>query len=187
MGGGMTAGGAVRSESGTTDPIYPWPRFWVPRDGTIDLSDGGFLRDPTDWLAGHRQGRYRSRRFSNRRSLALLGEPGIGKSTTLKEEADRIAALPANASVVSIYVDLRAFPATSFSTGGFSKAKNSSRGRTAVRTCSFISTASTKRCCASIRLPICSHRSCQASRRTACRSASPVALPYGRPIRSGSP
>ena len=43
------------------------------------------------------------------RALALLGEPGIGKSTTLKEEADRIATLPADADLVSIYVDLRAF------------------------------------------------------------------------------
>jgi hypothetical protein len=34
--------------------IYPWPRFWVPQDGVTDLSDGGFLRDTTDWLAGTR-------------------------------------------------------------------------------------------------------------------------------------
>ena len=32
-------GGAVSFESKTTDPSYPWPRFWVPRDGIIDLSD----------------------------------------------------------------------------------------------------------------------------------------------------
>jgi hypothetical protein len=28
------------------DPVYAWQRFWVPREGSIDLSDGGFLRDP---------------------------------------------------------------------------------------------------------------------------------------------
>jgi hypothetical protein len=38
-----------------------------------------------------------------------LGEPGIGKSTTLKAEADRLASLPGAADLVSIYVDVRAF------------------------------------------------------------------------------
>jgi hypothetical protein len=85
----MTAGGAVRSESGTTDLPYPWPRFWVPRDGVIDLSDAGFLRDPADWLASPHVP-VPLAALHDRRSLALLGEPGIGKSTTLKEEADRM-------------------------------------------------------------------------------------------------
>ena len=88
--------------------IYPWPRFWVPQDGIIDLSDGGFLRDPTDWLAGTR----------GPMPLAALqqagarpaGRPGIGKSTTLKEEADRVASLPAPSDIVSVYTDLRAYP-----------------------------------------------------------------------------
>jgi hypothetical protein len=101
-------GGAVSFESKTTDPSYPWPRFWVPRDGIIDLSDAGFLRDPADWLAPLLAALQRWR------SLALLGEPGIGKSTTLKKETDRVAALPANANLVSIYVDLRAFSSEEF-------------------------------------------------------------------------
>lgn len=80
----------------------------MPRDGIIDLSDAGFLRDPTDWLASQ-HAPLPVAALQRWRSLALLGEPGIGKSTTLKEEADRVAALPAHANVVSIYVDLRAF------------------------------------------------------------------------------
>ena len=90
------------------DPIYPWQRFWVPHDGNIDLSDGGFLRDPNDRMASP-QGLAPLAALEPWRSLALLGEPGIGKSTALKEEADRIAALAVNASFLSIYVDLRAF------------------------------------------------------------------------------
>ena len=90
------------------DSAYPWPRFWVPRDGSVDLSDGGFLRDPTDWLAGP-QGPMPLAALQNWRALVLLGEPGIGKSTTLIEEADRIALLPADGNLVSLYVDLRAF------------------------------------------------------------------------------
>jgi hypothetical protein len=90
------------------DSSYPWPRFWVPRDSIIDLSDAGFLRDPMDWLARPR-GPAPLAALQNWRALALLGEPGIGKSTTLKEEADRVASLPAAANVVSMYVDLLAF------------------------------------------------------------------------------
>ena len=88
--------------------IYPWARFWVPRDGVIDLSDGGFLRDPTDWLAGP-QSPAPLAALQHWRSLALLGEPGIGKSSTLKEEADRVASSPPDPNLTSIYVDLRAF------------------------------------------------------------------------------
>jgi predicted NACHT family NTPase len=89
------------------DLTYTWPRFWVPRDGTIDLSDAGFLQDPSV-LAGP-QGPTPLAALQDWRALALLGEPGIGKSTTLKEEADRVAALPAATRTVPIYVDLRAF------------------------------------------------------------------------------
>jgi hypothetical protein len=87
---------------------YPWQRFWVPPDDTIDLSDGGFLRDPEGWMA-RPHGLAPLAALQPWWSLGLLGEPGIGKSTTLNEEADRIAALPMNAGCVSIYVDLRAF------------------------------------------------------------------------------
>jgi hypothetical protein len=88
--------------------VYPWERFWVSSDGIIDLSDSGFLRDPKDWMA-QPHGPKPLAALKPWRSLALLGEPGIGKSTALKEEADRITALPVSAGCMSIYVDLRAF------------------------------------------------------------------------------
>lgn len=94
------------------DPTYRWPRFWVPPDGTIDLSDAGFLRDPTEWLA-RPLGPEPLAALQHWRALVLLGEPGIGKSTTLKEEADRVASLPANANLSSIHIDLRAFSSES--------------------------------------------------------------------------
>jgi hypothetical protein len=165
--------------------IYPWPRFWVPRDGVIDLSDAGFLRDPTDWLA-QPPSPVPLAALQHWRSLALLGEPGIGKSTTLKEEADRVASLPAEADLVSIYVDLRAFSSEE-STAGYSKARSSLPGRMAVRICLSISTALMKRSCASTRSLICSPRSCRAFRRTGCQSVLLAAPRYGQPIRSRSP
>jgi hypothetical protein len=86
-------------------PSYAWPRFWVPRSGVIDLSDGGFFVDPMGQYAPWSVGR-RLSELSAYRALALLGEPGIGKSTTLQAEAER---LRTQQDVASIHVDLRAF------------------------------------------------------------------------------
>jgi hypothetical protein len=91
-------------------PTYGWPRFWIPLGGPLDLPDAGFLSDPNDshdrpvTLAA----------LESRRSLALLGEPGIGKSTVLKEEADRVEALSKDGVLQSIYVDLRSFSSEAF-------------------------------------------------------------------------
>jgi predicted NACHT family NTPase len=86
------------------DRRYAWPRFWLPSDGFIDLSDAGFLRNPAESLGPPNPAQLAA--LQNWRALALLGEPGIGKSTILNEEADRTAALP---EAVSVYVDLRDF------------------------------------------------------------------------------
>jgi hypothetical protein len=43
------------------------------------------------------------------RALVLLGEPGIGKSTTLREEAERVAKQKAAKNINSIHIDLRAY------------------------------------------------------------------------------
>jgi hypothetical protein len=102
----MQNGTSATSQHGP-DLNYAWPRFWS-RDGTMDLSDAGFLRDPTEDLA-RSPGPAQLAALQDCKALVLLGEPGIGKSTTLKEEADRVAAFPADADTVSIYADLRDF------------------------------------------------------------------------------
>jgi len=93
---------------------YDWQRFWIARTGTLDLSDGGFLADPTNAIRLSRPetpatlaelGKYRA--------LVLLGEPGIGKSTTLAAEATRVATESAAGETVSIHVDLRAYSSDS--------------------------------------------------------------------------
>jgi hypothetical protein len=90
-------------------PVYNWTRFWVPHTGVVDLSDFGFLRDPTVYGFGTGPSAARALPdMGNLRALALLGEPGIGKSNTLKVEAARIEAA-ADPAVTSIYVDLRAY------------------------------------------------------------------------------
>jgi hypothetical protein len=93
-------------------PNYAWPRFWIPLGGPLDLSDAGFLSDPTD---SHRPDRPVTLvSLDGQRSLELLGEPGIGKSTTLKEEADRVEALSKDGVLQSSYVDLRSFSSEAF-------------------------------------------------------------------------
>ena len=89
-------------------------RFWVPRTGAIDLSDGGFLVDPTQTILSRRTAPPLALPdLKNYRALALLGEPGIGKSTTLEAEAARLRSEPDEEGALSIHVDLRTFSSES--------------------------------------------------------------------------
>jgi hypothetical protein len=85
---------------------YDWQRFWVPHTGVLDLSDAGFLRDPVADHFGPDE-LLSLADLQGFRALALLGEPGIGKSSDLKREHDRVSALPEDARPQSIYVDLK--------------------------------------------------------------------------------
>jgi hypothetical protein len=86
-------------------PRYPWLRFWIPPTAILDLSDGGFLRDPTDPIFG--PGPLRKLvELEKCPALALLGEPGIGKSFALQQENQRLSALPPERGIRSVYVNL---------------------------------------------------------------------------------
>ena len=65
---------------------YPWKRFWCPRDGEMNLSDAGFLYDPdskhAEWI---QPDVVPFEKIAHRPCLALLGEPGIGKTTAMEE------------------------------------------------------------------------------------------------------
>jgi len=99
---------SVRVSSGS--PTYNWQRFWIARTGTVDLSDGGFLVDPTNLLLRSSATKpLPLTELNDYRALVLLGEPGIGKSTTLLEEAERIAKQAVAGDTISIHVDLRAY------------------------------------------------------------------------------
>ena len=68
---------------------YPWKRFWCPRDGVMNLSDGGFLYDPESQYAEFVQPDVVPfQKIAHQPCLALLGEPGIGKSTVMEELRD---------------------------------------------------------------------------------------------------
>jgi hypothetical protein len=69
-----------------TEKRYQWKRFWCPKEGSYALDERGYLLDPkseyskyyqtdaVDWDA-----------LANTSCLALLGEPGIGKTHALED------------------------------------------------------------------------------------------------------
>ena len=79
-------------------------RFWALQTDVLDLSDLGFLRDPASH-AGQVRTPVSLAALEGKPALALLGEPGMGKTTALKAEADRIL----SCGHASLHVDLRAF------------------------------------------------------------------------------
>ncbi|MGD1854961.1 MAG: NACHT domain-containing protein [Leptolyngbyaceae cyanobacterium] len=64
---------------------YEWKRFWCPRSGNINLTDGGFLYDPDAELGGaYNPDLVSLEAIAGVPCLVLLGEPGIGKSQELE-------------------------------------------------------------------------------------------------------
>ena len=73
-----------------TEKRYQWKRFWCPKEGSYALDGRGYLLDPkseyskyyqtdvVDWDA-----------LANTSCLALLGEPGIGKTHALDDYKSR--------------------------------------------------------------------------------------------------
>ena len=91
-------------------PTYDWKRFWVPRDGSYSLFDGGYLTDPDS-----EAGKIFSTRvvpfskISHHGCLVLLGEPGMGKTTAMESEQEAINKHIANDGEVSLWQNLNVF------------------------------------------------------------------------------
>ncbi len=69
--------------------IFHWKRFWCSRTGTISLNDNGFFFDPeSEYAHYYHNGVVAFEEIQETPCLILLGEPGIGKTTTLKSEID---------------------------------------------------------------------------------------------------
>src|SRR5688572_13902834 len=85
--------------------LYPWRRFWCPPDGQYPSDGRGFL---ADW-EGMPKFSLDSEILSTEEltqldCLALLGEPGMGKSTELRAMCQRRVE---RAGVV--FIDLRSY------------------------------------------------------------------------------
>jgi hypothetical protein len=90
--------------------IHSWTRYWTKPDGEISLADQGFLvpAGAENWLVPARTDLWRFEGIADRRCLILLGEPGMGKSQTLRGEADSVLEGSAEVSDLVLHVDLGA-------------------------------------------------------------------------------
>jgi hypothetical protein len=68
--------------------VYPWKRFWYPRETSIDLLDGRYLYRPeTEWANRFFDGNLVTlSELAAIPCLILLGEPGLGKSRELGQQ-----------------------------------------------------------------------------------------------------
>ncbi|WP_139488089.1 NACHT domain-containing protein [Brevibacillus dissolubilis] len=87
------------------DKKYKWKRFWSPIEHAASLSDGGFLVDP-EWKWGniYNPNCVSFVSISHIRCLVLLGEPGIGKTSTIEESVQSI-----EGTQKTLHIDLRSF------------------------------------------------------------------------------
>jgi len=89
---------------------YAWKRFWCPREGVMNLSDGGFLFDPESEHANLVAPDVVS--FDTIAHLpcqALLGEPGIGKTTAMEDLRNSLQQSVTEAGDALLYVNLNEY------------------------------------------------------------------------------
>lgn len=87
---------------------YDWKRFWCPWDGIMNLTDGGYLANPDGPYGDYLNPNLRSfQRIAEVPCLALLGEPGIGKTETMRAERATIDADVRSKGDQTLWLDLR--------------------------------------------------------------------------------
>jgi len=90
--------------------VYNWKRFWCPRDGNISLADGGYLYDPAaQYGRSFNKDVVPFESISEIPCLALLGEPGIGKSEAMKAERSKIEAKIRESGGELLWLDIRSY------------------------------------------------------------------------------
>ncbi|PYT57412.1 MAG: hypothetical protein DMG35_20320 [Acidobacteria bacterium] len=88
---------------------FDWKRFWSLREETVDLSDGGFLSDPdSKWGKYYNPNLVTFEHLAEVLCVALLGEPGIGKSWSLNHYSATLRSSLRNNEKL-VYLDLRSF------------------------------------------------------------------------------
>jgi hypothetical protein len=90
--------------------IYNWKRFWCAREGRLNLYDDGYLWDPdSEFGSIHNPGVVSFDALSQTPCLALLGEPGMGKSTAMLNQKVKIDNDLIAKGDSSLWIDLKAF------------------------------------------------------------------------------
>src|SRR5256885_1997595 len=89
-------------------PTYNWKRFWCPRESPYSLADGGYLSDPDSaWGKAANPDVKTFAEIAHIPCLALLGEPGIGKSRAMQWEQEASSGQPGSSEDTILTVDLR--------------------------------------------------------------------------------
>ncbi|MCY1042766.1 NACHT domain-containing protein [Corallococcus sp. bb12-1] len=83
----------------------PWQRFWIPRGEALALSDEGYLLDRQDAASKL----VSLQALLSTHCVALLGEPGMGKTTTLRQERQSIQGHCDRLGAHLLWHDLAAF------------------------------------------------------------------------------
>jgi len=90
--------------------IYNWKRFWCLRTSNFNLADGGYLFDPdSEYGRIYNPDVVPFESIAGIPCLVLLGEPGIGKTHTMKAEQENIHAKIEKEGDQTIVFDLRSF------------------------------------------------------------------------------
>jgi predicted NACHT family NTPase len=91
--------------------VYPWKRYWTPRTARLDLSDNGYLSDPeTEYGRLLNSELVLFPEIASKHCLVLLGEPGIGKTATLRLESERHKETAVrDGNQLCDFIDLRAY------------------------------------------------------------------------------
>jgi hypothetical protein len=91
-------------------PVFNWKRFWYPRGSTLNLGDGGYLPDPDSRLGHlHNPEVKPFESICGAKCLVLLGDPGMGKSTLLREQQNSLEKETAPTSDRYLFRNLRSF------------------------------------------------------------------------------
>src|SRR5436309_3081915 len=89
---------------------YNWNRYWFPRGGTIRLHDSGYMYPPdAEWGHIYNPNLVSFDDISTKPCLALLGEPGLGKTHTVKAAYKAGKVRIEAAGEQALWLDLRAF------------------------------------------------------------------------------
>lgn len=90
--------------------IFSWKRFWCPPEGSLQLDNSGYLTDPEGEYEKYSNPDVVSfERIKNTPCLILLGEPGIGKSQTIKDEVENIRKGLSKKDELILHVDLKEY------------------------------------------------------------------------------
>jgi predicted NACHT family NTPase len=87
---------------------YKWKRFWCPREGSLSLHDGGYLVDPEGPYGQHwNADLHPFDSIAVSTCLVMLGEPGMGKTSTMQSERKAIDVRVRAGGGDTLWLDLR--------------------------------------------------------------------------------